>query len=326
MLSYNTFVCFISCAWFWRWGWVVKKLMILGVALALSLANSVTAVAQAKPIVLVSIPPLALIARDIVGDLATVDVLLDGSVNPHDYVLKPSDMQRIRAASAVFWVGPGVDGFLQKPLNGVMKGRNLALSAIDGLRWPDDAELSHAEGHGDHHDHDHAGHDPHIWLDPVNVGVMANAMVNHLTAMGGLDPAARQQLRSQTEFALANWQQIPSRWQGAFGNQAHFAAYHRAYDHLAAAFGLTQDAVITQSPEQQPGARHLWEVSNQLTQQQCLLVEPYYSQKMAQKLGQSTGVNLVAIDLLAAQQVYKSYMQWLETAVLRPIQACLQQP
>ena len=48
----------------------------------------------------------------------TPHLLVPGGASPHSFTLRPSDARRLNAAKAVFWIGPQVESFLERPLEG----------------------------------------------------------------------------------------------------------------------------------------------------------------------------------------------------------------
>ncbi len=308
-------------------GIAVSKTWLAIVALVVGLWVAQAAPVRAEqPRILVSIPPLALIAQAVFEEKATVSVLLNG-INPHDYVMKPSDIYGLRRADAIFWVGPGVDGFLQKPLAAPeLAGRHLSLLKQEALEWPPVVTLDHAQEHeaDSDNDHDHSGLDPHIWVSPHNAVVIAHAMVQFARDNALFGPSEIDQLEARVTLLASEWGRLQAQWQQRLQGLPAFYSYHQAYGHLAFGFGLRQADAVTRNPEQQPGVKHLLKVAASLTQSACLLVEPYYEQRLAEQLQHRTGVKLVSIDLLASAAMYESYGQWLETAMLEPLQRCLE--
>lgn len=79
----------------------------------------------ASATVLTSTKPLGFIAAAITDGVTQTEVLLPDGASPHDYALRPSDVQKIRSASLVVWVGPDMEAFLSKPLAQVDESRKL---------------------------------------------------------------------------------------------------------------------------------------------------------------------------------------------------------
>ncbi|MFX0325784.1 metal ABC transporter solute-binding protein, Zn/Mn family, partial [Pseudomonas aeruginosa] len=126
-------------------------------------------------------------------------LIVDGAASPHTYAFKPSNARSLQQAQLVFWVGPGMEAFLQKPLTAL--GGNATVVELDdapgitklkfregGAFEPHDDGDEHEAGddHADGHDHDHGEFDTHLWLDPHN----AKAMVAEITtSLVAADPA-----------------------------------------------------------------------------------------------------------------------------------------
>jgi ABC-type Zn uptake system ZnuABC Zn-binding protein ZnuA len=111
--------------------------------------------AQAEVKVLTSIKPLQLIATAVQDGVAIPEVLLPPGASPHNYALRPSDVRKVQSVDLLYWIGPDMEGFLPRVLN----GRTLPSVAVQDLpgmklrRFAEDSH-SHAED-ADEHDHDH---------------------------------------------------------------------------------------------------------------------------------------------------------------------------
>ncbi|PID51237.1 MAG: zinc ABC transporter substrate-binding protein, partial [Pasteurellales bacterium] len=75
--------------------------MLKKTALSLTIF-SITATTQAS--VLTTVKPLGFIANAITDGVTEAEVLLPISASPHDYSLKPSDVQKLNSADLVVWV------------------------------------------------------------------------------------------------------------------------------------------------------------------------------------------------------------------------------
>ena len=267
--------------------------------------------------VLTSIKPLALIAREVVGDKASVETLLPVKASPHDYPLRVSDIRRLQRADLVLWVGPNLEAFLQRPLNNIASEKRVAVYDIPGMYWPEEEPHS-SPGEASHQHH---GHDPHVWLDPRNAIVIAQALAKKLSE---IDPAssafytnnarnfsvAAMELDRQLMTALA-----PARDKG-------FAVYHEGYLHFVKRYELQQLAYVTFTPERRPGAKHLYELRNKLNgRAACLFTEPYYDVSIAMDLAQELNLKVAILDPIGEEQV-TSYKELLEK-MAQTFLACL---
>lgn len=272
--------------------------------------------------ILASLKPLALIAREVAGEQGIVDTLLPVAASPHDYPLKISDVQRLRAADVVLWVGPELETFLQRPLANLTDTRVVSTFALPGMQWP---EHSDDAGHGHHHDHHHHhDKDPHLWLDPRNAAVIARALA---TTLAGLRPSLADYFHANAERFAADMRRLdlhlatqlqPVREQG-------FAVYHEGYLHFVGRYQLRQINYVTYSPERRPGARHLHRLRQSLAGQAvCLFTEPYYDARAAKNLSDELGLRIGVLDPIGGEHV-ESYSQLMEY-LARDFLACLSQP
>lgn len=262
------------------------------------------AAADKNPTVLVSIKPLMLIAQEVAGEQVKIDTLLPIQGSPHDYPLKISDVQRLRAADLVVWVGPELETFLTRSLNNLPAARVLTTSDLPGLYWSTVKEAGEVQpgAHGHNHSHRH-DRDPHLWLDPHNAAVIAHALAARLAL---LDPASADDFhRRAAEFeekmtALDAELRIglePVRKQG-------FAVYHQGYTHFVNRYQLQQLGYVAYSPERRPGAKHLYQLRQALSGKAvCVFAEPYYDQRSARELSESLGLRMGMLDPIGAEHI-----------------------
>ncbi len=278
---------------------VIGLIFVLGQVLA--------SMAQAKPQLLASIKPLALIAQEVAGDRVVVDTLLPITASPHDYPLKMSDHRRLREADLIIWVGPELESFLARSLANIPAEKQLPTYTLPNLYWPENPVSD------DHHhaNHQHTGGDPHLWLDPRNAGVIAQALAQKLAQ---LDPSAAQVYQTNAARFIASTEQLDQQLsrQLAQVKTRGFAVYHEGYSHFVGRYGLHQVGYVTYTPERRPGAKHLKELQDVLKKEgKCLFVEPYYQTDSMNAMVQSLGLKLGMLDPIGGQQV-SSYKELLE--------------
>ena len=139
----------------------MRALVMAAAGVALSLAP-----AKAQPKVVVSIKPLHDIVAGIMDGIGTPRLLLPAGATPHSYSMRPSDARALRNANVVFWIGPTLESFLEKPLKVLARrARVVALSNARGLilHRVRAGGIWEKHGHGDENDgdkghHRHKGH------------------------------------------------------------------------------------------------------------------------------------------------------------------------
>jgi len=258
--------------------------------------------AVAKPMVVASIKPLALIAREIAGNQADVQTLIPSTASHHDYPLKVSDHSLLRAADLVIWVGPEMESFLQKPLASLPPEKLLSAYVLPGLFWP--AESS---SEGEHH-HER---DPHLWLDPRNAMQLAKAISGKLAK---IDPANVKSYEANLQAFVQKTTKMDEELAQSLKPVAGrgFAVYHEGYNHFVGHYGLRQLNYVTYTPEQKPGARHLAQLRKDLANGgKCLFLEPYNDMTSARDLARELKIKVGNLDPLGGQNI-NSYSQLME--------------
>ncbi|MFV8782843.1 metal ABC transporter solute-binding protein, Zn/Mn family [Microbulbifer sp. SA54] len=193
---------------------------------------------QSSPVV-VSIKPIAMIAREIVGD-GTQIVQLVGSGDPHHYAPKVTDRAAIEHAQVVVWMGPAMEAVLARQMTQVPKDRQLELLSAGGYEY---------EG-GD-------SADPHLWLRPRNAAVMAAHIATRMAELNpGLAESYRQRARDFSR-AMANLQKVQDRALWAY-RDVPIVTTHQAYGHFFGPAGVAVESLGTAASHQH-GARTMLE-------------------------------------------------------------------
>lgn len=133
----------------------------LSVALAASTVLFTAAGAMAAPDVVVSIKPIHSLVAGVMQGVGEPKLIVDGAASPHTYTMKPSNARSIEKADVVFWVGPNLEAFLDKPLDALGQSAIVvSLGDAPGLEKLPFREGGPFEAHDDGEEHG-AGHDDH---------------------------------------------------------------------------------------------------------------------------------------------------------------------
>ncbi|WP_178083144.1 zinc ABC transporter substrate-binding protein [Pseudomonas sp. DP16D-R1] len=273
--------------------------------------------AHAEVKVLTSIKPLQLIATAVQDGVAIPEVLLPPGASPHNYALRPSDVRKVQSVDLLYWIGPDMEGFLPRVLN----GRTLPSVAVQDLpgmklrRFAEDSH-SHAED-ADEHDHDHrpGSLDAHLWLSPTNARVIAAKMAADLSAA---DPANatryQSNLKAFDERLDALDLRLKKRLAGIEGKP--YFVFHEAFDYFEDAYGLKHTGVFSVAAEVQPGAQHVAAMRARLQEvgKTCVFSEPPLRPRLAETLVAGLPVKLAELDALggytpATAQGYEQVME-----------------
>lgn len=257
----------------------------------MGLSANATAAAQKQPNainqqnLLVSIHPMALLIKSAWPEL-NVSSLVNANQSPHDFVLKPSDISRIKAVDAVVWLGTDFEPYLKNVIR--------AMPQVDVSQVINkDDHSGHQDKHQDKHQderHDH-GHDPHLWLSPDRIKPILGLVQQALSLTTPVEFLA-----SFDAWLIKAQQQLGER------QQVGFVSFHGAYEEWIEAFNLNQLAVVTSNPEKPVGTRHIVEVREILAsgKASCLFVEPQFQSRIVAKLHKGLDIKVINIDPMAS--------------------------
>jgi zinc transport system substrate-binding protein len=281
--------------------WLQRTLL----ASALLMAGPLSSASAA---VVTTIRPLGFIASAIADGVTPTEVLLPDGASPHDFALRPSDIQRLRSADLVLWVGPDMEAFLTKALVPISATRKLAISELPAvkpllMKGEDDDDHDHAgEAHNhadDDHGHHHGEYNMHVWLSPEIAKVTAIAIHDRLLELmpqnkDKLDANLRQfeNLLTQTDKNVGNML-TPVQGKGYF-------VFHDAYGYFEKHYGLSPLGHFTVNPEIQPGAQRLHQIRTQLVEQKavCVFAEPQFRPAVINAVAKGTKVRSGTLDPL----------------------------
>ncbi|NUT74226.1 zinc ABC transporter solute-binding protein [Pseudomonas sp. C1C7] len=257
--------------------------------------------AQAEVRVLTSIKPLQLIAAAVQDGVAIPEVLLPPGASPHNYALRPSDVRKVQSVDLLYWIGPDMEGFLPRVLNG-RSLPSVAVQSLPGMKLRHFAEDNHSHAEeADEHDHDHrpGSLDAHLWLSPVNARVIAAKMAEDLSAADPANaPRYQSNLKAFDERLDALDLRLKKRLAGV--EDKPYFVFHEAFDYFEDAYGLKHTGVFSVAAEVQPGAQHVAAMRARLQEvgKTCVFSEPPLRPRLAETLVAGLPVKLAELDAL----------------------------
>lgn len=286
----------------------MKILAPLIVGTALLSASAVTA--ADAPTVVTSFKPLHSLVASIMQGVGEPDLLIGTNASPHTYTLKPSNAAQLEKAKVVFWIGPGFEHFLEKPLEALASGaKSVELSEAPGVELLDSRaggsfeKHSHAgEEEDEDHDHDHAkeaagehehhddeAKDMHLWLDPDNARAMGKEIVKVLSEVDPANAATYAKNGLALDERLAALDTEIGATLAPVKDHA-FIVFHDAYQYMEHHYGLKVAGSITVNPEVMPGAARVKEIREKVMAlgATCVFSEPNFEPKIVRTLIEGT--------------------------------------
>jgi len=284
--------------------------LITALLIAVGLGMTSTPTRAAPPKVVTSIKPVQALVKMVMGNLGTPDVVIPATASPHMFSMKPSQAKMLENAEVVFWIGPGLETTLIGPLDKLAsKAQVIELLQTPGLRL-----LRYEENDA----HGHGNVDPHIWLAPSN----GRKMVAHIAEiLSQIDPANATAYAKNAKKARQRLT-ILSRKTMDFVSQMRYTPYlvqHDGFGYLALEFGFNEVGHIQTTPGREPGAKHVAEIIELIKDKnvKCLLHEPQFALKLAERLNAETRIALREVDPMGI------HLSLSETTYVRLIQGII---
>lgn len=275
----------------------IKKIVLLAVVvIALGAAlfgiTSNKAKEDDKLSVVTSFYPLYTFAKHVGGDKVAVTNVTPAGAEPHEYEPSPKtlvDAQR----SDVFvfngeWLEPWTDKFI-KDYHGtlVMGGHGISLPK---------------------------NNDPHFWLDPV----LAQKMVNNIRdGLAKADPTNKAYYTKNAQAYNAKLAELDNAYRSGLTQckQREVVVSHDALEYLAKRYDFETLPIAGISPEEEPSAARLAELSTLVKEKgiKYVFFESLVSPRLADTIAQETGAKTLVFDPLeglsdADQKQGKDYL------------------
>ncbi|WP_223568584.1 zinc ABC transporter substrate-binding protein ZnuA [Agrobacterium tumefaciens] len=268
--------------------------------------------ATAAPDVVVSIKPVHSLVAAIMRGVGEPQLIVDAAASPHTYNLRPSNARKLEKADVVFWVGPGLEAFLEKPLEALAsKATVVELEDAKGLEklpfregGPFEAHDHGDEGHDAHDghaDHDHGAYDTHLWLDPANAKAMAQTIE---TALIATDAGNAVTYQANTKKLIDDLNALDAELKETVEpvKDKPFIVFHDAYQYFEHRYGVKTAGSITVSPETLPGADRVKQMQEKVRQlgATCVFAEPQFEPKLISVITEGTAAKSATLDPEAA--------------------------
>ncbi|MDH3001753.1 zinc ABC transporter substrate-binding protein ZnuA [Pasteurella multocida] len=287
-------------------------------ALAASIASLATV---ANATIVTSIKPLGFIASSIADGVTDTEVLVPAGASPHDYSLKPSDIQKLQGAELILWVGEDIDAFLDKTLRPMPFKKVLSIAdfaeiggLLEGEAHDHKHEHDHKHDHAHGHDHDHSTN-WHVWYSPEISKIVATRLATRLTEAYPEKKEKIAQNLAEFNRTLAE-QSEKIKQQLAPVKEKGFYVFHDAYSYFNNAYGLKQTGYFTINPLVAPGAKTLAKIKQEIKEHKvnCLFAEPQFTPKVIESLSKGTGVHVGRLDPMgdAVKLGVNSYANFLQ--------------
>ena len=260
----------------------VATLVVLA-ALSAALSTGCSAAAEQgdrRPSVTAAFYPYAFVAERVAGRYADVGNLTTPGIEPHDLELTPRQVADISEADLVVFqsdVQPAVDEAVAQNST----GEALDVAVVVAESHPGDLRPG----------------DPHLWLDPVLLVPVADAVADELASA---DPAHAAAYRRNADALADDLTELDADFRAGLARcrRTDFVTSHAAFGYLADRYGLTMVPIAGLSPDAEPSPEHLVEIADRIraTGVSTVFSERLGSKRYADTLAAELGVKAAVLD------------------------------
>ena len=263
--------------------------------LSLTRVFSPSASCAGPPRVVTTVAPQAWLVERIVDQPGyTVESLVRPDDSPETFQPTDAQITRLSRADLFFRIGvPGENASWFRAIEDA--GQPVVVDLRTGL------DLRHLEHHHPHHGDSHAESeslDPHIWLSPARLRIMAETVAGALAAV---DPAHAPSYTANAENLKRELDALESELRSELAALEGWAFFvlHPAWGYFADDFGLRQVAVEIEgkNPSDVDVTRFIAEAGG--LEAHALFVQPQFYGHTARAVADSLGARVVVLDPLA---------------------------
>ncbi|MBN2202078.1 zinc ABC transporter substrate-binding protein [bacterium] len=247
--------------------------------------------------VVATYPYIAEIVEKVGGENVRVHALARGDWNPHTIVPRPSFIAHLRKADLLVINGGQLEiGWLPPLLNQAnnpkIQAGTSGLLDLSGAVTMIDVPSSVSRAQGDVHPEGN----PHYYLDPANIPILAEAVAERLSEM---EPGSAAVFSANLKSFSDSWAVKLSEWENRLKplSGAMVIEYHKNFDYFMRRFQLKLAGTLEPLPGIPPTSRHIEGLEQIIknTHIRFILQDIYNPDAAARHLSQKYKIPMVAL-------------------------------
>mgnify|MGYP001812222871 FL=1 len=242
-------------------------------------------------------PEWAALVQELGGEHVSASSATTALQDVHHIQARPSLIARLRRADLLVCTGAGLEeGWLPVLLRRANNPR-VQVGASGYLETSDHVRLLDRPGRVDRAEGDiHPGGNPHVQLDPRNIGQIAEVVTQRLAV---IDPVHADDYRTRLADFSRRWDQAIARWETRAGplRGMPVVVHHNSWVYLQHWLGLEVVGTLEPKPGIPPSSTHLSRLLEQLEQRppRVVIRSAYQSPRASEWLAQRVGIPAVVL-------------------------------
>ncbi len=253
--------------------------------------------------IFVTIPPLKWLCDQVGGKLVTTHVLAGKGQDPHTYEPSPRQIVALSRTKLFFTIGVPFEERITHKLQKISKHLSLIDISQHVLKIP----MSSAGYNQDNHrhgkdiqenDHNHKGLDPHIWLSPVNLKLIA---ANMAKSMIQADPSNKSGYEHNLKKVIIRLDQLHAgiKKELAPYKGATIYVFHPAFGYFTQTYLLNQESVEIEGKTPTPKQLASLITRANAHRVKVIFVQPQFDKKSALAIAAAIGGKVIPLNPLA---------------------------
>ena len=248
----------------------MKRLMLLFLSTCLPLSLLLTACGNEqskkkdKDIITVytTVYPLQYFTETIGGSYVEVQTVYPPGSDEHTFEPTQKDMNDLINADFFFYIGLGLEGFVNKAKE-TLKNEEVTLVSlgdqINLQKTHSDDEASHEEEEDSDHEHANGSIDPHVWLDPLYAAELAKIIKQELVKKM---PTQKDTFEKNYQTLSKELQELHEAFESTIQTAKHkeIIVSHAAYGYWEERYGIEQISISGLSTTNEPSQKKLEEI------------------------------------------------------------------
>lgn len=223
-----------------------------------------------------SIYPLYEFAREIGGTYITSTLITPSGVEPHEYEPTPQDILTISNSSLFLYISSHLETWAKKATQSLPAYKPVVLETSSVAPLDEN--------------------DPHIWIDPVIAIDIVTAIKNSLIA---LDPKHSEEYETNTNEYIEKLNLLDAEYRLLSScSENTIVTTHNAFHYVAKRYGFTVYPISGLSPEDEPSAQKLSEITTLVKQKHIgyIFYETLVSNAIAETIARETGTKVAKFN------------------------------
>ncbi len=229
---------------------------------------------QTKLDILTDIAPVHSLVSMVAGEQANIDLLVQPNQSPHDFVLKPSQVQSIQRAQLIIVLESDVSPAILQYVDSTQSKATV---------------LTLAQSSEESHD----------WLSPTHAINWLSAISDALSSLDSENAVRYAQQATRAQSNLHMLQQELKTQLGPIKDKS-FIVYHNAYTQFADAFDLQTPTAIAQSDARSPGAARILKVRKIAQHSACIFSEAQHNDGYIDTVSEGLDIGHGTLDPLGS--------------------------